>query len=318
MRTLILVAGMHRSGTSAFTGALTLAGAALPADPMPANSANERGFFESMPFMQLHDEILESASTDWRDWRAFPGNWHIGSAAASFRERAIELIEQQYGSAPLVAIKDPRICRFMPFWIDAARQGGFLPRVVVPFRAPYEVAQSLATRDEMTVVEGLMLWLRHVLDAERDSRGLPRAFVSMENLLADWEGALDRVGRQIDVIWPDVNAAEISAFLEPSLRHHNRSADGAAGVWATEVHDALSEFVERPQSQSGASRLDAVAAGFERACRLFDPSVGASAPLPELNSPDFCREPLRRRTALLRARLETLDAEIAAAAARRR
>lgn len=318
MRTLILVAGMHRSGTSAFTGALTLAGVPLPANPMLANSANERGYFESLPFMHLHDEILESAATDWRDWRAFPANWRLASAAASFRERAIDLIQEQYGSAPLVAIKDPRICRFMPFWIDTARQGGFSLRVIIPFRAPYEVAQSLVARNEMTLVEGLMLWLRHVLDAERDSRWLARAFVSMEALLSDWRCVLDRVGRQIDVAWPDGNSAEIGAFLEPSLRHHNLSADDAVGVWATEVYDALSEFVDRPQSQSGASRLDAVAASFEQACKLFDPSLGASAPLPELNSPDFIRGPLRRRTALLRARLEMLDAETCAAKASRR
>lgn len=315
MRVLILVAGMHRSGTSAFTGALTLAGAAPPTDLMPANFANERGYFESWRFTLLHDEILKSAATSWRDWRPFSPDWRFGPAAASFRARAIELIHDQYGSAPLIAIKDPRICRFIPFWIDTARQGGFSPRIVIPFRAPHEVAQSLAARDGMAPVDGLMLWLRHILDAERDSRGLVRAFATMEGLLADWRGALDRVGRQIDVSWSNSNSAEINALLDPSLRHHNVRADGAAGVWATEVHDALAEFVDSPQSQSGASRLDAVAAGFERACRLFDPSVGASAPLPELNSPDFCREPLRRQTAQLRDRLEKLRVEIAAASA---
>lgn len=315
MRVLILVAGMHRSGTSAFTGTLTLAGSAAPADPMPANFANERGFFESLSFQHLHDEILESAATDWRDWRAFPADWHGGSAAASFRKRAIDLIEEQYGSAPLISLKDPRICRFIPFWIDAARQGGFSPRIAIPFRAPYEVAQSLAARDGMTPVEGLMMWLRHVLDAERDSRGLARAFVSMDDLLADWRSTLDRVGRQIDVSWSEVNSAEINALLDPSLRHHKICADGAAGIWATEVFDALAEFVDRPQSQSSADRLDAVAADFEQACRLFDPILGAAAPLPELNSPDFSRRPLRRRTAELRTRLETLSVEIAAASA---
>src|SRR3546814_11847187 len=48
------------------------------------------------------------------------------------------------------------------------------PRVVVMLRNPAEVCASLEERDLMAPGYGQLLWLRHVLDAERFSRGVPR------------------------------------------------------------------------------------------------------------------------------------------------
>ena len=69
MRDAILVLGMHRSGTSAITGAMTHLGAAAPNHLMNATVGNERGYFESVPFMHFHDALLTSAGSCWHDWR---------------------------------------------------------------------------------------------------------------------------------------------------------------------------------------------------------------------------------------------------------
>ena len=54
----ILVAGMHRSGTSAVARTLSLLGCKLPKTLMPAGPANEPGHWESRTIMDLNDEIL--------------------------------------------------------------------------------------------------------------------------------------------------------------------------------------------------------------------------------------------------------------------
>src|SRR3546814_18367354 len=93
----------------------------------------------------------------------------------------------------MILLKDPRICRFLPFWLDACESFGIEPLVVFAWRDPFQVAHSLRNRNQFSRDKGLLLWLRHVLDAERDSRGLPRCFVSYEQLLSDWRVCADAV-----------------------------------------------------------------------------------------------------------------------------
>ena len=59
-RSCILVLGMHRSGTSALTRVLSLAGAALPADLMGPSVGKELGHWESKRIVAFHDELLNS------------------------------------------------------------------------------------------------------------------------------------------------------------------------------------------------------------------------------------------------------------------
>src|SRR5262245_41553393 len=121
---------MHRSGTSAVSGTLTKLGCSSPKHLMPANINNPRGYFESVAFMQLHDELLESAGSNWQDWRSFNSDWHRSFAAAGFRRRAKDLFAEEFGDSPLPLLKDPRVCRFTPFWLDVLREMAATPRIV--------------------------------------------------------------------------------------------------------------------------------------------------------------------------------------------
>ena len=303
-RTAILVLGMHRSGTSACAGVLARAGAAAPHNVLPPNFANERGYFESLPFMHLHDALLASAGSRWDDWRAFPPGWFASPVAAEFQAKALALLESEFGDAPLVALKDPRMCRFVPFWLDALAQAKCAPRIVIPFRAPREVARSLAVRDRFALETGLLLWLRHVLDAERATRGLPRAFVAMDDLIADWRGALARIGRQTRLAWPALDAAagrDIDAFLAPSLKHHAAAPARRPADWAGRAHAALRQLARNPNAAPAKTGLDRIAADFDQACALFGPLAAPAAdPLPAL---DAGARKLRHRREGLRAGL---------------
>ena len=74
-RRALLILGMHRSGTSALTRVLGLGGAALPRHPMGASDLNPRGFFESIPIYELHEEMLEAFGTSWDDLGPMPNGW---------------------------------------------------------------------------------------------------------------------------------------------------------------------------------------------------------------------------------------------------
>ena len=68
---LVVVLGMHRSGTSSAAGALVRLGAAAPQHLMAPNADNERGFWESPVILDLNNAILAAGGSDWKDWRKF-------------------------------------------------------------------------------------------------------------------------------------------------------------------------------------------------------------------------------------------------------
>ena len=67
----IIVAGMHRSGTSALTRMLGNLGCRLPNTLLEPNEFNASGYWESREITELNDEILKSAGSSWDDWEAF-------------------------------------------------------------------------------------------------------------------------------------------------------------------------------------------------------------------------------------------------------
>jgi hypothetical protein len=275
-RDVIVVLGMHRSGTSAVAGLLAKLGAAPPRDLMPATSANERGHFESLRLVELNDEMLAAARSRWDDWRRIDPAWFRSARAAAFKGAAGERFETSYGDAPLAVLKDPRICRLAPLWLDALERIGARPHVVIPVRSPLEVAQSLRERDGFPLSKGLLLWLRHVLDAEAATRKLPRSIVIWDDLLADWRGAAEKIAREADLAWSAIPAQTAAAegFLSDSLRHQ-RVADALLADhpdihrWTAKAYEALLRLSRKPQSAKAREVLDRVAKSFNTACEAF-------------------------------------------------
>lgn len=276
-RTAAVVLGMHRSGTSSVSGTLVKLGAQAPKTLMAGNPSNLLGHFESDALTYLNEKILASAGSAWDDWRAFNQDWRTTPVANEFEQQAVATLAEEFGSAGLIAVKDPRMCRMMPFWIGVFDRTGYAVRVILPVRSPLEVATSLRLRDNFPISKGLLLWLRHVLDAEHASRESPRAILHWSDFLADWRFSLARVAEQTGLVWPrlsDRAAAEIDQFLLPSLRHNLSPAETLAvhpdvNDWVRETYEAVVALAEDPASNSCRQRLDDVRVEFEKASRSF-------------------------------------------------
>ncbi len=229
-RTAILVCGMHRSGTSALTRMLNFLGASLPADIYPPGPGNELGHWEPADSGPLHDAMLASMGTHWISMVPGTNDWLKSPTADHFRERLRALIIRQYHCTPLFVVKDPRISLFLPMWIDVLSELNVVPKIVIAFRNPLEVAQSLAhrhrssTRDDAWHVDrGGLLWLRYVIAGEQDSRNVQRAFCDYSEIMTDWRTAAKRLGDQLGLSWPSWSPSieiQIDRFLTGEMRHH--------------------------------------------------------------------------------------------------
>ena len=282
----ILVVGMHRSGTSAVTRVLNLLGCDLPSTLMRESAqSNEVGFWESLRIMHLNDDILASAESAWNDWQAFDPAWHASPVAGEFRERARAVLESEYSGNHLFVLKDPRICRFLSFWIDVIRDFGAEPLIVLPLRNPLEVAASLEGRDAIDPSLGSLIWLRHVLDAEIDSRNVARAWLRYERLLSEPQAQIDRLSNDLNVSWPRRSSVkverEINQFLSPELRHYH-SEDKALLAnlnlphWLRTSFEIFDRWTQGTTQETDEATLDRIRLALDEATPAFSRAMIAN------------------------------------------
>lgn len=227
-RQALMVLGMHRSGTSALTRVLGLCGAALPHHRMVSHDSNPLGHWEPQPIVDAHERFLAEAGTGWDAMADYPPAIFSAQPAAACRRTLTDLTIREYGDAPLFILKDPRISRLMPLWRPVLDALGVAPRIVIMVRNPLEVADSLERRNHWGEHRALIVWLRYLLAAERDTRDLPRCFVGYSQLMNDWRSVVDAISRQLGIAFPARSSAveqEIDSFVRPELRHHRHRTD---------------------------------------------------------------------------------------------
>lgn len=275
--TSLLVLGMHRSGTSALAGTLVRLGGHAPSNLLPTPPDNERGVWESRILRDLNDDILASGKSAWNDWRKFDPQWCKSPMASSFHARAVASVVSEFGDTALPVVKDPRLCRLMPFWFSVFRELDWSVHVLLPVRSPLEVARSLRHRDRMSLSHACLLWMRHVLEAEAESRGLPRAVIDTNGFLADWRLTVARAAEQADLVlprWSDPGSLQVDEFLSADLRHHQVTKEAlychpAVSDWVRETYATVLKLVEDPDSSSTRNALDEIRARFDGSAQNF-------------------------------------------------
>jgi GT2 family glycosyltransferase/glycosyltransferase involved in cell wall biosynthesis len=223
----ILVFGMHRSGTSAITRALNLSGASLGGRLVAESVGNETGHWENAFAVETNERLLATLGRGWDDARALPDNWTAHQAARQ-AVLAIRGYAERDLAVPLFALKDPRLCRLAPIWLEALNGPECRVCALIVLRHPLEIAASLAARDGFSLGRSLLLWLRHMLECEAATRHLPRCFVRYEQLLREGPAALQRIRADLSLDGLDADAAataQIEAFLDAGRRHHVAGQD---------------------------------------------------------------------------------------------
>ena len=246
-KTALVVLGVYRSGTSAIARALNLCGAALPERVMAARlGINPKGFWETEAVNDLDARLLHHLGADWnRVEFALPQE---GPLVDEFLVNSRELLATEYGDAPLILIKDPRICVLAPLWDRAMKASGYRPAYVVPVRNPLEVARSLESQGDMPVADGLALWLAYMQRVETfvgttDARVV---HVRYAELLADWRAVVSRIAQHLDVpLAIDRRADEVDRFLEAGMHNHQASDADLEAHLAGERGEAIRALYRR-------------------------------------------------------------------------
>jgi hypothetical protein len=244
--TAVLVLGMHRSGTSAMAGALARLDVTLGDRLMDGGEDNPNGYYEHTDVVAAHDELGLRAGRTWDDPRPAAPDLHDEAGRSALVATMRELIVRDFAEAPLWALKDPRLCRFLPGWLNLLDAEGIAACCLLVLRPPDDVAASLARRNGFSSEKSAALWLDHVLEAYRGSHGRRRALVLFDALLDDPATVLARCGEQLGIQWPReprAAAEELEDFLRPELRHRPATpwapSPGTLAALADDVWSAL-------------------------------------------------------------------------------
>lgn len=272
-RRAVIVAGMHRSGTSALTRVLGYCGLGMPKTLVPPDDGNVAGHWESELIRDFNDRLLARIGVDWISWRAGAVDLASERDYADLVREGQRIVISEFGEDGDIVLKDPRICRLLPLWLDILAELDIEPAIVLALRSPHQVAQSLERRNAILPSYGLRSWLRFTLEAERASRHLPRVVVSFDQLMRDWQSAataLNRcAGSDMLTCTPEARG-QVSAFLSTDLRHFaHDDRDCSTPGCVARVHSLFSQWQERPETADDHDELDAVRRRLDEAPPTF-------------------------------------------------
>ena len=278
---IILIVGMHRSGTSVLSRIFNLLGYGLSKSQIGINKSNESGHWESRRLARLNDDILAYFGQTWESAARIPWEEVPDKVLKGWVEKTIELIQSDFGEDQPLVIKDPRLCRLLPVYSRAVEQMGFLPKFVIPVRNPLEVKESLAKRNEMSETHALMLWLRYVADALTFTRDLNRCFVATDRLVEAPDVVVPDMIKQLDLdpafSWKAVKA-DIEKLLRVDRLHHEISAEElrlhpCSGEILSALYQSMRVLSVETNSEEALRRISDALEQFETAAPMVGPVI---------------------------------------------
>jgi glycosyltransferase involved in cell wall biosynthesis len=220
MHKIVVVLGMHRSGTSATARSLEVLGVNLGDNLYPATIDNPKGFWEDQSILGINEELLARTGRTYDrlglvDWTA-PDDPDI----AAIRARAVTLLREKCGENSVWGFKDPRTARLLAFWQPVFQEAGCEPAYVIALRNPISVFESLR-KHGFPAEKAFYLWLEHLVPAMTRTRGAMRIIVDYDMLLEHPREQLLRVTGALRLGAPEASAlADFeNEFLEKGLRH---------------------------------------------------------------------------------------------------
>jgi hypothetical protein len=224
----VVVVGMHRSGTSAVTGAIGALGfnVVSPQDRLSSHESNPE-HWESLSVLLHSDAVLAHFGGTWDAPPQLPDGWENDSGLPD-RTAAAQALTAAYPVPGPSVWKDPRICLLLPYWRAVLEA----PMVaVLVWRPPLAVARSLRRRDGSPVPYGVALWERYNRSAIANLAGMGVYVLGYDGMVEDPVASvqgltawLDSTG-QFDGLQPWDLEGALSA-ITADLRHESvRSAE---------------------------------------------------------------------------------------------
>jgi hypothetical protein len=228
---LILLVGMHRSGTSLLGSLLPQLGVPLPGELIDADQHNPEGYYERRDITDLQEQLLIDLGHWWPSQQGvlpLPADWLDHPATRGCKDSLRQLLRQeQQQQRSAWAIKDPRTSLLLPLWRELSEELALPLKLVLSVRDPREVMVSLQQRDQqaagMTAWRAQQLWWRHHIQLLADAASLPLHVLHYSRWFSEPAAQLQQLtkacGSQAS---PEAMAAALALIKPQHRRSHSR------------------------------------------------------------------------------------------------
>ncbi len=242
-RRVIVLLGMHRSGTSVLANVLSELGVSFGDRLIPGRADNERGFWEHAGIVAAHEDILTLLDRAWPGGKVslpYPDGWWTGPDVAAVGARLRTILREEVAAAggrPF-GFKDPRICRLMPLWTAILNDLGLTMEPVLGLRHPLAVCRSLEKRDDLSPAQARLLWAQHTLEPLGDLGRMPPTVV-FDDLVERPETVIAELSTALGLNASAEAVARARAVVADDLRHHRPAPDAGLPPMLKRVWDLL-------------------------------------------------------------------------------
>ena len=265
----VVVAGMHRSGTSFVASLLHAAGYGMGERQLAADRANRKGYFEDVDFLDLNRRMLRAAvpgdDAGHHDWGWTESERFDARAFEPFRSEANALVDARRAQGAPWGWKDPRTSRLLEFWHARLPEA----RYVLVYRFPWEVADSMQRLGADVFLRhpgyAPRIWLAYnqdlltFFDAHRDRSIL----VSANALMHDASRLMPLLASRLGLTVAD---ADLSALADPEIFESAGGRDPLAALFlgthpaCASMLASLEQDADIPSGDAGAMRTFAAPA----------------------------------------------------------
>ena len=218
LKDIVLVIGMHRSGTSLTTRIVNMMGYTIGngADIIEADSGNPTGYWEHRSFVSLNRKLLAA--------NLLPGTVS-NFLFPKLKEKAAELI-LSFKDCNRIVLKDPIASITLPFWVECIKtclpENAVNVSTVICVRNPLDVSKSLQNRGLFEKNINCWLWEKYLSSAIKNSEGLPSFIMQYEQYFNERRD--DKISELACFLGSNLSEeilGEIKQFIDPALRESN-------------------------------------------------------------------------------------------------
>lgn len=232
---MVLILGMHRSGTSSLAGMLKHYGLHLGEDISTQNKHNHKGNQEHFPARKINNTLIKMQGGTWYDPRV------ISEIPADISREITDLKAQFRAEAPIYGIKDPRMLFALEAWKD--EHTAFVGTI----RHPALVWKSLEARNALlpdkVVADWDEVWFQY-------NNQLLSVYNESAFPIVNFDWPAQRYQQAVKAIAFSLGLSGDDAFFDPALRHQE-VADLPMPERCLELYQQLSEIAEIEEKKLG-------------------------------------------------------------------
>lgn len=219
---LVAVIGMHRSGTSLVSKGLQALGVCFGDNLLPGASDNPLGFYEDIDIGSFNETLLYLFGLSCDSIKNYPKDIY---SEESLIQYGVDLIKAKTSKGELFGFKDPRTARNMSLWKEIfLRLPDTKVQIVIIFRNPISVAQSLYNRNRIDPIRSYYMWLQYYVSALLAARDFEVHFIDYESLIKNPYLEIKRLGESLKLQLNRDIESQLESFaknyVDLSMQHY--------------------------------------------------------------------------------------------------